>query len=40
MHQVREITSPVTVHSTRIARFPQNSEENLSFARKPTEDIF
>jgi len=28
-----------TVHSTRIPHFPQNSEENLSFARKPTEDI-
>jgi len=28
-----------TVHSTRIPHFPQNSEENLSFARKPAEDI-
>jgi len=28
-----------TVHSTRISHFPQNSEENSSFARKPTEDI-
>ena len=28
-----------TVHSTRIPHFPQNSEENLSFAMKPTEDI-
>jgi len=28
-----------TVHSTRIPHFPQNSEENLSFARKPVEDI-
>jgi len=28
-----------TVHSTRIPHFPQNSEENLSFARKPTENI-
>jgi len=31
--------NPVTVHSTRIPHFPQNSEENLSFVRKPTEDI-
>jgi len=28
-----------TVHSTRIPHFLQNSEEYLSFARKPTEDI-
>jgi len=27
-----------TVHSTRIPHFPQNFEENLSFARKLTED--
>jgi len=28
-----------TVHYTQMPHFPQNSEKNLSFARKPAEDI-